>query len=183
MVAPYDAADCKGLLKAAIRDPNPIIFLENEITYGFKFDVPIRDDYVLEIGKARVMRQGSDVTITAFSIMVKYALEAADILQQQFGVNAEVIDLRTIRPLDYPTIAKSLAKTNRLVSVEEGWPQFGVGSEIASLAMEQSFDDLDAPVQRVAAKDIPLPYAANLERLALPQVQDIVDAVKRVCYL
>jgi pyruvate dehydrogenase E1 component beta subunit len=183
VVAPYDAADCKGLLKAAIRDPNPIIFLENEITYGFKFDVPIRDDYVLEIGKARVMRQGSDVTITAFSIMVKYALEAADILQQQFGVNAEVIDLRTIRPLDYPTIAKSLAKTNRLVSVEEGWPQFGVGSEIASLAMEQSFDDLDAPVQRVAAKDIPLPYAANLERLALPQVQDIVDAVKRVCYL
>ena len=182
VVAPYDASDCKGLLKAAIRDPNPIIFLENEITYGFKFDVPARDDYVLEIGKARVMREGSDVTITAFSIMVKYALEAAGILQQEFGISAEVIDLRTIRPLDYATIAKSVAKTNRLVSAEEGWPQFGVGSEISSLVMEQSFDDLDAPVQRVAAKDVPLPYAANLEKLALPQVQDIIDAAE-VCLL
>jgi pyruvate dehydrogenase E1 component beta subunit len=181
VVAPYSAADCKGLLKAAIRDPNPVIFLENEITYGFSMDCPVSDDYIVPIGKARVVRAGKDVTITAFSLMVKHALAAADALAE-LGIDAEVIDLRTIRPLDTATIVQSVRKTNRLVSVEEGWPVCGMGSELAAVMMEQAFDDLDAPVVRVTGKDVPLPYAANLEKLALPQVADIVGAAKSVCY-
>jgi pyruvate dehydrogenase E1 component beta subunit len=181
VIAPYSAADAKGLLKAAIRDPNPVIFLENEILYGQHFDVPDDKDFVLPIGKALVMREGSDVTITAFSIMVGKALEAAEKLAQE-GIEAEVINLRTLRPLDVDTIVTSVQKTNRLVSVEEGWPVAGMGSEIAALMMEHAFDYLDAPVTRVCAKDVPLPYAANLEKLALPQADDIVEAVKKVCY-
>ena len=181
VVAPYDAASAKGLLKAAIRDPNPVIFLEHELMYGRTFDVPTDPDFVLPIGRARVVREGTDVTITTFSIMVGKALEAAEILAQE-GIQVEVIDLMTIRPLDTQTILESVRKTNRLVNVEEGWPFAGVGSEISALVMEQAFDDLDAPVGRVAAVDVPLPYAANLEQLALPQVQTIVDAVKIVTY-
>ena len=181
VVAPYDAASAKGLLKAAIRDSNPVIFLENEILYGQSFDVPDNDDFVLEIGKAHVVREGTDVTITAFSIMVGKALEAAEKLAEE-GISAEVIDLRTIRPLDVETILESVKKTNRCVSVEEGWPTAGVGSEIAAQIMEQAFDYLDAPVARVAGVDVPLPYAANLEKLALPQAAHIIDAVKSVCY-
>ncbi len=181
VVAPYDAASAKGLLKAAIRDSNPVIFLENEIMYGQSFDVPDNDDFVLEIGKAHVVREGTDVTITAFSIMVGKALEAAEKLAEE-GISAEVIDLRTIRPLDVETIIESVKKTNRCVSVEEGWPSAGVGSEIAAQIMEQAFDYLDAPVARVAGADVPLPYAANLEKLALPQAAHIIDAVKTVCY-
>jgi pyruvate dehydrogenase E1 component beta subunit len=179
VVAPYSAADCKGLLKAAIRDPNPIIFLENEITYGMSFDVPVSQDYIVPIGKAKVVREGTDVTLTAFSIMVKHALEAADALAEM-GISAEVIDLRTIRPLDTATIVRSVQKTNRMVSLEEGWPMCGIGSELAAVIMEQAFDDLDAPVLRVTAKDVPLPYAANLEKLALPQIADIISTVKAV---
>ncbi|MBN8828248.1 MAG: pyruvate dehydrogenase complex E1 component subunit beta [Sphingobacteriia bacterium] len=181
VIAPYSAADAKGLLKSAIRDPNPVIFLENEILYGQSFEVPDDADYLVPIGKAAVLREGSDVTITAFSLMVKHALAAAEELAKE-GINAEVIDLRTIRPLDKETILSSLKKTNRIVSVEEGWPFAGIGSEIAAIAMEEAFDDLDAPVVRVAGKDVPLPYAANLEKMALPQVADIIDAVKNVCY-
>ena len=181
VVAPYDAASGKGLLKAAIRDPNPVIFLEHELMYGKSFEVPTDPDFILPLGRARVLREGAHVTITAFSIMVGKALEAADILSHE-GIEAEVIDLMTLRPLDTETILASVAKTNRLVSVEEGWPFAGIGSEISALVMEQAFDDLDAPVGRVAAVDVPLPYAANLEQLALPQVQNIVDEVKRVMY-
>jgi pyruvate dehydrogenase E1 component beta subunit len=181
VVAPYSAADAKGLLKAAIRDPNPVVFLENEILYGHSFDVPKLDDFVLPIGRARVLREGSDVTIVAFSLMVERALEAAAALAE-LGVEAEVIDLRTIRPLDVATIVESVKKTNRLVSVEEGWPHFGLGAELAAAMMEHAFDYLDAPVRRVSGKDVPMPYAANLERLALPQVDDVVDAAKAVCY-
>jgi pyruvate dehydrogenase E1 component beta subunit len=181
VVSPYSAADAKGLLKSAIRDPNPIIFLENEILYGQSFDVPDDPDFTVPIGKALVMREGKDVTITAFSIMVGKALEAAELLAQE-GIEAEVINLRTLRPLDTDTIVQSVEKTNRLVSVEEGWPVAGMGSEIAALMMEHAFDHLDAPVLRVCAKDVPLPYAKNLESLALPQVADIVEAVKKVCY-
>jgi pyruvate dehydrogenase E1 component beta subunit len=181
VIAPYSAADCKGLLKAAIRDPNPVIFLENEITYGFKHDVPEDADYIVPIGKAAVLRKGTDVTITAFSLQVKFALDAAEILAKQ-GISAEVIDLRTLRPLDTETIIQSVKKTGRFVSVEEGWPFAGIGSELCALAMEEMFDYLDAPVKRVAGKDIPLPYAANLEKLALPQVADIVEACQDVCY-
>jgi pyruvate dehydrogenase E1 component beta subunit len=181
VVAPYSAADAKGLLKASIRDPNPIIFLENEILYGQSFDVPDDPDFIVPLGKALVMREGKDVTITAFSIMVGKALQAAEELAAM-GIEAEVINLRTIRPLDTETIVASVQKTNRLVSVEEGWPVAGMGSEIAALMMEQAFDWLDAPVTRVCAKDVPLPYAANLEKLALPQVEDIVEAVRKVCY-
>lgn len=181
VVSPWSAADAKGLLKAAIRDPNPVIFLENELLYGQSFDVPDSDDWVVPIGKAKIVRPGTDVTITAFSIMVGKALEAADKLAEE-GISAEVIDLRTIRPLDTATIVESVKKTNRLVSVEEGWAFAGIGSEMAALMMEQAFDWLDAPVARVAGKDIPLPYAANLEKLALPQSHDIVDAAKAVCY-
>ncbi len=180
VVAPWDAASAKGLLKAAIRDPNPVIFLENEMLYGQNFDVPEGDDITLEIGKAAVVREGTDVTIVAFSIMVGKALEAAEALAQE-GISAEVIDLRTIRPLDTETIIESVKKTNRCVSVEEGWPAAGIGSEIAAVIMEHAFDYLDAPVKRVAGVDVPLPYAANLEKLALPQASHIIDAVKEVC--
>jgi pyruvate dehydrogenase E1 component beta subunit len=181
VVAPYSAADAKGLLKAAIRDPNPVVFLENEVLYGQSFDVPKLDDFVLPIGKAKILREGGHVTITAFSLMVDRALKAAEKLAGE-GIEAEVIDLRTIRPLDTATIVESVKKTNRIVSVEEGWPQSGMGSEIAAVMMEQAFDWLDAPVVRVTGKDVPMPYAANLERLALPQVEDVVAAAKAVCY-
>lgn len=181
VIAPYDAASAKGLLKAAIRDPNPVIFLENEILYGQSFEVPDDSDFVLPIGKAAVVREGTDVTIVAFSIMVGKALAAAEELAAQ-GISAEVIDLRTLRPLDTETIIESVKKTNRCVSVEEGWPVAGIGSEIAAIIMEQAFDYLDAPVVRVAGVDVPLPYAANLEKLALPQAPHIVEAVKQACY-
>jgi pyruvate dehydrogenase E1 component beta subunit len=181
VIAPYSASDCKGLLKAAIRDPNPVIFLENEITYGLKHDVPDNDDHIVPIGKAAVLREGKDVTITAFSLQVKFALEAAEKLKKE-GIDAEVIDLRTIRPLDTETIINSVKKTNRIVPVEEGWPFAGICAEIAALVNEEAFDYLDAPVTRVTGKDIPLPYAANLEKHALPQVDDIVQACKGVCY-
>jgi pyruvate dehydrogenase E1 component beta subunit len=181
VVSPYSAADAKGLLKSAIRDPNPIIFLENEMLYGQSFEVPDDSDYTVPIGKAAVLREGTDVTIVAFSIMVGKALQAAEQLAAE-GISAEVIDLRTLRPLDTETIVESVKKTNRIVSVEEGWPAAGIGSEIAAIIMEQAFDYLDAPVIRVAGADIPLPYAANLEKLALPQSSHIVDAVKQVCY-
>ncbi|MCW5731813.1 MAG: pyruvate dehydrogenase complex E1 component subunit beta, partial [Alphaproteobacteria bacterium] len=181
VVAPYSAADAKGLLKAAIRDANPVIFLENEILYGRSFEVPEIDDFVLPIGKARIARPGRDVTIVAFSIMVGHALAAAEELAKE-GIEAEVIDLRSLRPLDLDTIVASVQRTNRLVSVEEGWPACGIGSEIAALMMEHAFDYLDAPVLRVTGKDVPMPYAANLEKLALPQVADVVAAAKTVCY-
>jgi len=181
VVAPWSAADAKGLLKSAIRDPNPVIFLENEILYGQSFDVPQVDDWVVPIGKARVVRPGRDVTITAFSIEVGHALAAAEALAGE-GIEAEVIDLRTIRPLDTGTIVESVKKTNRLVSVEEGWPFAGIGSELCAVMMEQAFDWLDAPVARVTGLDVPLPYAANLEKLALPQPDHIVAAARRVCY-
>lgn len=179
VIAPYSAADAKGLLKAAIRDNNPVIFLENEIIYGWSFDVPTSDEFVLPIGKAKVLREGTDVTIVAFSICVKYALDAAEELAKQ-GIEAEVIDLRTVRPLDIETIAHSVRKTSRLVSVEEGWPVAGMGSEMAAVAMENFFDYLDAPVVRVTGKDVPLPYAANLEKLCLPKAEDVVAAVRSI---
>ena len=181
VVAPWSAADAKGLLKAAIRDPNPVIFLENEMLYGQSFPVPDAADFVLPLGKAKIERAGADVTIVAFSIMVGKALEAAEKLAED-GIDAEVINLRSIRPLDTETIVQSLQKTNRCVTCEEGWAFSGIGSEIAALLMEQAFDHLDAPVLRVAGKDVPMPYAANLEKLALPQVEDIVDAAKSACY-
>ena len=181
VVAPWDSADCKGLLKSAIRNDNPVIFLENELMYGESFDVPDTDDWTVPIGKAKVRTIGSDVTIVAYSIMVGKALEAAKALADQ-GISAEVIDLRTIRPMDTATIVESLKKTNRLVTVEEAWPQSGIGAEISAKMMEYAFDYLDAPVTRVTAKDVPLPYAENLEKLALPQVKDIIDAAKAVCY-
>lgn len=181
VIAPYDAADCKGLMKAAIRSPNPVVFLENELTYGWNFDVPEGDDHIVPIGKAAVKRKGSDVTIVAYSICVKFALDAAEELAKQ-GIDAEVIDLRTIRPLDKQTIIDSVRKTHRLISVEESWPFAGIGSEMAALAMEELFDELDAPVSRVCAKDVPLPYAANLEKLALPNVADVIAAAKDVCH-
>jgi pyruvate dehydrogenase E1 component beta subunit len=180
VVSPWSAADAKGLLKAAIRDPNPVIFLENEVMYGQSFDVPDDDDWVVPIGRANIVREGSDVTITAFSIMVGRALEAADKLAEQ-GISAEVIDLRTIRPLDIDTIVNSVKKTSRLVTCEEGFPFAGVGSEIAMQVMEQAFDWLDAPIARVTGKDVPMPYAANLEKLALPQIEDIVATVVASC--
>ena len=181
VVAPYTAADAKGLLKAAIRDPNPVVFLENELLYGHSFDVPTAPDFVVPIGTAKIVREGASVTITAFSRMVGVALQAAEKLAEE-GIETEVIDLRTIRPLDTETIVASVKKTNRLVSVEEGWPTAGIGAELAALMMEQAFDDLDAPVARVCGKDVPLPYAANLEKLALPQVEDVIAAAKAVCY-
>ena len=180
VVSPWSAADAKGLLKAAIRDPNPVIFLENEVMYGQSFDVPTDDDWVVPIGRANVLREGSDVTITAFSIMVGRALEAADRLAEQ-GILAEVIDLRTIRPLDTETIVNSVKKTSRLITCEEGLPFAGVGSEIAMQVMEQAFDWLDAPVARVTGKDVPMPYAANLEAMALPQIDDIVATAIASC--
>ena len=181
VIAPYTAADFKGLLKAAIRDPNPVIFLENEILYGHSFDVPKLDDFVLPIGKARIARAGSDVTIVSFSIGMTYALKAAEELAGQ-GIEAEVIDLRTIRPMDVETIIESVKKTGRCVTVEEGWPQSGVGSEIVAQLMEKAFDYLDAPVLRITGKDVPMPYAANLEKLALPSVAEVIEAVKAVTY-
>jgi pyruvate dehydrogenase E1 component beta subunit len=181
VIAPYSAADAKGLLKAAIRDPNPVIFLENEILYGQSFEVPDSDDWVLPIGKARVARKGKDVTIAAYSICVGKALKAADALAEE-GIEAEVIDLRTLRPLDLDTLVASVKKTNRLVSVEEGWAYAGIGAELSALMMEHAFDWLDAPVARVCGKDVPLPYAANLEQMALPQPDDIVAAAKAVTY-
>ncbi|HEX9556797.1 MAG TPA: pyruvate dehydrogenase complex E1 component subunit beta, partial [Reyranella sp.] len=180
VLAPWSAADAKGLLKAAIRDPNPVIFLENEILYGQSFDVPDDPDFVLPIGKARIERPGKDVTIAAFSIMVGKALQAAEELAKQ-GIDAEVINLRSLRPFDTETIVNSIKKTNRLVSVEEGWPFAGIGSELAAQMMEQAFDWLDAPIKRVHGLDVPLPYAANLERLALPQPENIVEAARAVC--
>ena len=181
VVSPYTAADAKGLLKSAIRDPNPVIFLENEILYGQSFEVPENPEWTVPIGKAKVVREGSDVTITAFSVMVGHAMSAADELSRQ-GIEAEVLDLRTLRPLDIETIVKSVKKTNRIVSIEEGWPVAGMGSEIAAIMMENAFDWLDAPLKRVCAADVPLPYAANLEQMALPQVGDVVQAAKSVCY-
>ena len=179
VIAPWSSADAKGLLKAAIRDPNPIVFLEHEIMYGQSFPVPADPDFILPIGKAKIERAGTDVTITAFSRMVGLALQAAEKLAEQ-GISAEVINLRTLRPLDTETIVNSVKKTNRLISVEEGWPYAGMGSEMAALMMEECFDYLDAPVLRVCGKDVPMPYAANLEKLALPQVEDIIVAVKKV---
>ncbi len=181
VVAPWSAADAKGLMKAAIRDPNPIIFLENEILYGQSFDVPVSEDYEIPIGRAKVEREGKDVTIVAYSIMVGKSLEAAKELAEQ-GIDAEVINLRTIRPLDRWTILESLKKTNRIVSVEESWPFAGIGAEIAALCGEHGFDYMDAPLARVCAADVPLPYAANLEAMALPQIKDIVAAARKVCY-
>ena len=180
VVSPYSAADAKGLLKSAIRDPNPVIFLENEVMYGQSFDVPDDDDWLVPIGKASVVRSGTDITITAFSIMVGRALQAADLLAEQ-GISAEVIDLRTIRPLDCDTIVGSVKKTSRLITCEEGFPFAGIGAEIAMQVMEQAFDWLDAPIARVTGKDVPMPYAENLEKLALPQVEDIVATAQAVC--
>jgi len=181
VIAPYSAADAKGLLKAAIRDPNPVVFLENEILYGQSFDVPRLDDFVVPIGKARVARKGDHVTIVSFAIGMTYALKAADELAKE-DIHAEVIDLRTIRPMDTETVVRSVMKTGRCVTVEEGWPQSGVGAEIAARVMMEAFDYLDAPVVRVTGKDVPMPYAANLEKLALPNVGEVVAAAKAVLY-
>nr|WP_196108779.1 MULTISPECIES: pyruvate dehydrogenase complex E1 component subunit beta [unclassified Ochrobactrum] len=181
VVMPYTAADAKGLLKAAIRDPNPVIFLENEILYGHHFDVPKLDDFVLPIGKARIHKQGKDATIVSFGIGMTYAVKAAEELAEQ-GIDVEIIDLRTIRPMDIPTVIESVKKTGRLVTVEEGFPQSSVGTEIATRVMQQAFDYLDAPILTIAGKDVPMPYAANLEKLALPTVAEVVEAVKAVTY-
>jgi pyruvate dehydrogenase E1 component beta subunit len=181
VIAPFSAADYKGLLKAAIRDPNPVIFLENEVLYGHTGEVPKLDDFVVPIGKARVARQGSHVTLVAWSMGMSYALKAADELAKE-GIEAEVIDLRTLRPMDTETIIASVKKTGRAVTVEEGWQQSGVGAEVAARIMEHAFDYLDAPVLRVSGKDVPMPYAANLEKLALPSAAEVVQAAKAVCY-
>ena len=181
VIAPYSAADAKGLLKAAIRDPNPVIFLENEILYGKSFEVPKLDDFVLPIGKARVLKEGSDVTIVSHSHGLTYCIEAAEKLAA-LGIDAEIIDLRTLRPLDIETILLSVKKTNRLVTVEETWPVCGIGAEIAARVQAEAFDWLDAPILRVTQKDVPMPYAANLEKLALPSADEVVEAVKAVCY-
>ena len=181
VIAPSTAADAKGLLKAAIRDPNPVIFLENEILYGHSSPVPKLDDFVLPIGKAKIARAGSDVTIVAWSNGMTYALKAAEELAKD-GIEAEVIDLRTLKPMDTDTIVASVQKTGRAVTIEEGWQQNGVGAEIAARIMAQAFDYLDAPVARVSGKEVPMPYAANLEKLALPSVAEVVEAVKAVCY-
>jgi pyruvate dehydrogenase E1 component beta subunit len=181
VIAPFSAADYKGLLKAAIRDPNPVIFLENEMLYGHTGEVPKLDDYVIPIGKARIVRSGGHVTIVSWSNGMSYALKAADELAKE-GIEAEVIDLRTLRPMDTDTIVASVKKTGRAVTVEEGWQQNGVGAEIAARLMEHAFDYLDAPVARVSGKDVPMPYAANLEKLALPSVAEVVEAAKAVCY-
>jgi pyruvate dehydrogenase E1 component beta subunit len=181
VIAPYTAADAKGLLKAAIRDPNPVMFLENEILYGHSFPVPKLDDYVLPIGKARIARPGTNVTIIAWSMGMTYALKAAEELAKKH-IMAEVIDLRTLRPMDTETMVQSVMKTGRCVVVEEGWPQSGVGAEISARLMEHAFDYLDAPVARVSGKDVPMPYAANLEKMALPSVDEVIAAAKTVCY-
>ncbi len=181
VVVPYTAADAKGLLKSAIRDPNPVIFLENEILYGHSFEVPKVEDYLVPIGVARIARAGTDVTIVAFGIGMTYAEKAAAELEGQ-GIDAEIIDLRTLRPMDSAAIVASVKKTGRCVTIEEGWPQCGVGAEISARLMEQAFDYLDAPVVRISGRDVPMPYAANLEKLALPSVAEIVEAAKAVCY-
>jgi pyruvate dehydrogenase E1 component beta subunit len=181
VIAPYFAADAKGLLKAAIRDPNPVMFLENEIVYGRSFPIPKLDDYVVPIGKARVVRKGKHVTLVAYSICVGMAIEAAEKLAAE-GIDAEIIDLRTLRPLDTATVIASVKKTNRLVTVEQGWPVCSIGSEICSVVTSEAFDYLDAPPTKVNGKDVPMPYAANLEKLALPHIEDIVAAAKAVCY-
>jgi pyruvate dehydrogenase E1 component beta subunit len=181
VVMPYTAADAKGLLKSAIRDPNPVVFLENEILYGQSFPVPKLDDWIVPIGKAKVARPGKDVTIVSFGIGMTYSLKAAEELAKE-GIEAEVIDLRTLRPLDIDTVLASVKKTNRCITVEEGYPRSSVGTEVAAQVMEKAFDYLDAPVLRVAGKDVPMPYAANLEKLALPSVKEVVDAVKAVTY-
>jgi pyruvate dehydrogenase E1 component beta subunit len=181
VIAPYFAADAKGLMKAAIRDPNPVVFLENEIVYGRSFPVPKLDDFVLPIGKARVVRPGKDVTIAAYSICVGLALEAAEILAKD-GIEAEIVDMRTLRPLDTDTVVQSVRKTNRLVTVEQGWPTCSIGSEICARVTSEAFDWLDAPPTKVTGKDVPMPYAANLEKLALPHADDVIAAVKAVCY-
>ncbi|WP_075288808.1 pyruvate dehydrogenase complex E1 component subunit beta [Pararhizobium arenae] len=181
VIMPYTAADAKGLLKAAIRDPNPVIFLENEILYGHSFDVPKMDDFVLPIGKARIHKVGKDATIVSFGIGMTYAVKAAAELEKE-GIDVEIIDLRTLRPMDLPTVIESVKKTGRLVTVEEGFPQSSVGTEIATRVMQQAFDYLDAPILTIAGKDVPMPYAANLEKLALPNVGEVVQAVKAVCY-
>lgn len=181
VVMPYTASDFKGLLKSAIRDPNPVVFLENEILYGKSFEVPDDDEYLVPIGKARLAREGEDATIVSFGIGMTYAEAAADILAEQ-NIHVEIIDLRTIRPMDFAAVLASVRKTHRCVTVEEGFPQGSVGSEISARLMEQGFDDLDAPVIRITGKDVPMPYAANLEKLALPTVDEVVSAVKSVCY-
>jgi pyruvate dehydrogenase E1 component beta subunit len=181
VVAPYTGADHKGLLKSAIRDLNPVVFLEHELVYGESFAVPDDPEFIVPIGRARIARAGEHVTITAFSRMVKLAMQAAEELEKS-GISAEIIDLRTLRPFDVETVVGSVKKTNRIVAVEEGWPFAGIGSELAAIMMEECFDWLDAPVKRVAGKDVPLPYAANLERLAVPQVEDIVAAAREVAY-
>ncbi|WP_086996353.1 pyruvate dehydrogenase complex E1 component subunit beta [Rhizobium sullae] len=181
VVMPYTASDAKGLLKAAIRDPNPVIFLENEILYGQHFDVPKLDNFVLPIGKARIHRPGKDATVVSWGIGMTYATKAAAELEK-LGIDVELIDLRTIRPMDLPAVVESVKKTGRLVTVEEGYPQSSVGTEIATRVMQQAFDYLDAPILTIAGKDVPMPYAANLEKLALPNVGEVVDAVKTVCY-
>jgi pyruvate dehydrogenase E1 component beta subunit len=181
VIAPYTAADAKGLLKAAIRDANPVIFLENEILYGRSFEVPVLDDFTVPIGRARIAREGGDVTIVAYSIAVAHALEAAEQLSAD-GIEAEVIDLRTLRPMDTETVIASVMKTNRVVTVEECWPVCGIGAELSAVLMEHAFDYLDAPVTRVSGADVPMPYAANLEHLALPQPVDVVEAARAVCY-
>jgi pyruvate dehydrogenase E1 component beta subunit len=181
VIAPYSAADAKGLLKAAIRDPNPVIFLENEIVYGRSFPVPKIDDYVLPIGKARIVRPGKDVTLVSYSISVGTCEEAAEKLAAE-GIDAEIIDLRTLRPLDIETVVASVKKTNRIVTVEQAWPVCSIGSEVCSRVALDAFDYLDAPPTKVNGKDVPMPYAANLEKLALPTVEDVIQAVKSVCY-
>lgn len=181
VVMPYSASDAKGLLKSAIRDPNPVIFLENEILYGQSFDVPVMDDFTVPIGKARVWRQGDDVTIVSFGIGMKYALEAADKLAED-GISAEVIDLRSLRPIDYDTVLASVMKTNRCVTVEEGWPVGSIGNHLSATIMEKAFDYLDAPVINCTGKDVPMPYAANLEKLALLTTDEVIAAVKQVTY-
>lgn len=181
VVMPYSAADAKGLLKASIRDPNPVIFLENELLYGRKFDVPKLDDWVVPIGKARIARAGSDVTIVSWGMGMAYSMDAAEKLASE-GIEAEVVDLRSLRPMDIPTVLESVRKTNRCVTVEEAWPVCSVGSEVAAQIMTHAFDYLDAPVARVNGKDVPMPYAANLEKLALPNVDEVVEAAKSVLY-
>ena len=182
VVQPYSAADAKGLLKSAIRDPNPVIFLENEILYGKTFDVPVLEDFTIPFGKARIARDGSDVTIVSFGIGMTYALDAAEALAAD-GVSADVIDLRTLRPIDYDTVIASVMKTNRCVTVEEGWPVASIGNHISAILMQRAFDWLDAPVINCTGKDVPMPYAANLEKLALTSTQEVLDAVHQVTYL
>jgi pyruvate dehydrogenase E1 component beta subunit len=181
VIAPYDAADAKGLLKSAIRDPNPVVFLEHEMLYGESFEAPEGEEWLVPIGKALVRRAGADVTITAHSRMVGVALKAAEVLAQD-GIEAEVVDLRTLRPLDTNTIIESVKKTNRIVTVEEGWGRMGVGAEVCAVVVDEAFDYLDAPPTRVHQADAPLPYAANLEKLALPGVEQVIEAVKAVTY-